>query len=213
MLIRDKDAAEIISELIKTNHWEEVPLEKKYTDDYLQPSPRIIKRSDDSFSIKLWTESATHFVIDAGPNGPGYIEVPDCEALNTVLVEEHMHPDPDTGIFRPFLLSKPDTRFLPHHPCQSPTCRPTKIYVPTIAHYITALVAQIQWLDQNGYSSLIGYGPVTDVDLLVRYLFLEISSQRKKLLPQLDKETRTRFEQILNSYKRTRKLKFSDISN
>ncbi len=193
------------------NHWEEVPLEKKYTDDYLQPSPRIIKRSDNNFSIKLWTESATYLVVDAGPNG--YIEVPDCEALNTVLVEESMHPGPDTGIFRPFLLSKTDTRFLPHHPCQSPTRRPTKIYVPTVACYITALVAQIQWLDQNGYGSLIGYGPVTDVDLLVRYLFLEISSQRKKLLPQLDKKTSTRVEQILNNYKRTRKLQFSDILN
>ena len=51
-----------------------------------------------------------------------YIEVPDCEALNTVHVEEDMHPDPDTGNFRrPYLLTKPDTRFLPHHPCQSPT--------------------------------------------------------------------------------------------
>src|SRR5260221_3691606 len=98
------------------NHWEEVPLEKKYTDDYLQPSPRIIKRSDNNFSIKLWTESATYLVVDAGPNG--YIEVPDCEALNTVLVEENM----------PFLLSKTDMRFLPHHPCQSAMRRPTKIY-------------------------------------------------------------------------------------
>jgi hypothetical protein len=63
--------------------------------------------------------------------------------ISQTLVEENMHPDPDTGIFRPFLLSKSDTRFLPHHLCQSPTRRPTKIYVPTVARYITALVAQI----------------------------------------------------------------------
>ena len=189
---------------MKTNHWEEVPLRKKYTDDYLRPSPRIIRRLDESFSIKFWSEPAMHLVVDARPNG--YIEVPDCEALNSVLVEENMHPDPNTGIFRPYLLTKPDTRFLPHHPCQSPMR--FKIYIP---RYITALVAQIQWLDESGYGSLIDYGPGSDVGLLVRYLFLEISSQRTKLLPQLDNKTRTRVEQFLDSYKRTCKLKFSDI--
>ena len=90
---------------------------------------------------------------------------------------------------------------------------PTNIYIPTVARYIAALVAQIQWLNENGYGSLIGYGPESDVDLLVRYLFLEISSQRQKLLPQLDDRTRTRVEQILDGYKRTRKLKLSDISS
>jgi len=139
------------------------------------------------------------------------------EIQPVTLVEEDMHPDPDTGNFRcPYLLTKPDTRFLPHqchHPCQSPTrCPRTKIYIPTIAHYITALVAQIQWLDENGYGSLIGYGPETDVGLLVCYLFLEIPSQQKKLLPQLDNGMCTRVERILNRYKRTHKPKISDIS-
>jgi len=50
--------------------------------------------------------------------------------------------------------------------------------------------------------------PSPDVDLLVPYLFLEIPSQRKKLLLHLDNKRR-----ILDSYKRTRKLNFSDISN
>ena len=186
MVIRNKEIDDIISELIKTNHWEEVGLEKKYIDDYLRPPPRIIRRSDDGFSIKFWTETATHLIVDVASNAS--VEVPDCEALNSVLVEENMHPDRDTGNFRrPFLLTKPDTRFLPHHPCQSPArCPRTKIYIPTIARYITALVAQIRWLDENGYGSLISYSPESDVNLLVRYLFLEIPSQRSKRLPQLD---------------------------
>lgn len=205
MLIRDKGIPEIVSELIKTKHWEEVPLDKKYMEDYLEPCPRIFKRSDDSFSIKLWTESATHLVVDAGANG--HVEVPDCEALNTVLVEEDMHPDPETGIHRPDLLTTQNKRFLPHIPCQSSTHPPTKIYIPTVARYLAALLAQIQWLHENADGSLMGYGPRSDVGLLVRYLFLEIPSQRKKLLPLLDDETRTQLEQILDSYKRTQKLK------
>ena len=206
LLIRDKQIAEIISELVKTNHWEVVPLDKKYKEDYLQPTPHIFKRSDDGFSIKLWTESATHLVVDAGAND--HVEVLDCEALNTVLVEENMHPDPETGIHRPDLLTTPNKRFLPHNPCQSPMRHPpTKIYIPTVARHLAALLAQIQWLHENGHDSLIAYGPRSDVGLLVRYLFLEIPSQRKKLLPRLDNEARTQLEQILDSYKRTQKLK------
>ena len=131
---------------------EEVALEKKYTDDNLQSPLRIIKRSNDGFSLKFWTETATHLIVDVRSNT--YIEDPDCEVLNPVLVEEDMHRDP----------TKPDTQFLPHHPFQSPTrCPRTNICIPTITRYITALVAQIQWLDENDYSSLIGYGPESDV--------------------------------------------------
>ncbi len=138
--------------------------------------------------------------------------MPTSKCRTAVLAEENVHPDPDTGIFLPNLLTNPDTRFLPHYSCQSSMHHPpTKIYIPTVARYITALVAQIQWLDENGYSALIGYGPKSDVRFLVRYLFLEISSQRKKLLPQLDNTTRTPVDQILDSYKRTHKLNISDF--
>ena len=56
---------------------------------------------------KFWTETATH-LIDVDVGSKAYVEVPDCEALNSVLVEENMHPsDPDAGNFRrPFLLTK-----------------------------------------------------------------------------------------------------------
>ena len=72
----------------------------------------------------------------------------------------------------------PDTR----HLCRS-----------TIACYITALPAQIQWLGENAYGSLITCGPA-DVDLRSDIFFLEISSQGKKLLPRLYSETHTRVE-------------------
>jgi hypothetical protein len=59
------------------------------------------------------------------------------------------------------------------------------IYILTVARYSTGLVVQIQWLGENGYSALRGHGPRSDVRFLVRYLFLEIPSQRKKLLGAL----------------------------
>ena len=146
MLIRDKDIAEIILELIKTNHWVEIPLQKEYKEDYLQPSPRIFKRSDDTFSIKLWTEAETHFIVDAGLNT--YIEVPDCEALNIVLVEENMHPDPDTNL-PPISVDQPKYS---HYPYQSPMRRPpTKIYIPTEL----LATSQLSLRNSNGWTKVV----------------------------------------------------------
>jgi len=78
--------------------------------------------------------------------------VPDCEALNTVLVEENMHPDPDTNIPRPKSIDQPKYSL---SSCQSPMRRRplAKIYIQTIARYITALVAQIQWLELKWFTT------------------------------------------------------------
>ena len=103
------------------------------------------------------SELATHLVVDAGSHG--HVELMDCKALNTVLVEESMHPDPETGIYCTDLLTTPNKRLFPYIPCQSPMrCRLTKIYIPTVARYIAALLAQTQWLHKNADDSLIGYG-------------------------------------------------------
>jgi hypothetical protein len=69
---------------IKANYWLEAPSETNYKGDYLQPFPRVFKRSDDTFSIKLWTDGAMHLVVDAELNA--------YEALNTVRVEEKYAP-------------------------------------------------------------------------------------------------------------------------
>ena len=118
-----------------------------------------------------------------------------------------MHPNPETGIHNPRLLKTPNTRFLPHTLCQSTTCQPqTKLYIPTISRYLDALLAQVRSLQKSGYA-LIAYGPRADVTISVRYLFLEIPSQRRKLFLLLRSESRCELEKILDGYKRTRKLK------
>jgi hypothetical protein len=66
--------------------------------------------------------------------------------------------------------------------------------------------SQIRWLRENGYSSLIAYEPKSDVKFLVRYLYLKIPSQRRKLLPLLKSEAKHDLQKILDGYKRAHKL-------
>jgi len=135
---------------------------------------------------------------------PFLIQALCCEALNPVLLESDMHPRPEFATRKPRLLTDPDTRFLPHVRCQSASrLPPTKVYIPTISRYLDSLLAQIQWLEDNGCSSLGVYGPSADVGFLVRYLFLEMPSQRKKLLPLLMSESKIKLEEILDRYNRT----------
>jgi hypothetical protein len=207
----------ITADIVHTGHWVEVPLVQTFMEDYLQPPPHVVERTDGSFSIKIWSEEAAHLLVDppadecidtGGTFRPFLIQAPWCEALNSVLLESDMHPNPETRSHYPRLLTTPNIRFLPHILCQSTTRQPqTKVYIPTIARYLDALLAQIRWLQENGYNSLMASGPRSDVKFLVRYLFLEIPSQRKKLLPLLRSESRCQMEKILDEYKRTHKLK------
>jgi len=203
LLIRDKEVGEIASELIKTKRWEEVTLVKKFKEDHLQPPPRVFKLSDETFSIELWTEKAMGLTVDHN----AVIETPDCEAFNTVLVESEMHP-PEAVSSLPQLITAPDRRIKPNVPCQSATRHPrTKIYIPAIWSYIAALLRQIKYLNDNSLDKVDGYGPRSDVSLLIRYLFLENPTQRTKVLPKLDKEARAQLEEILDNYKRTQKFR------
>ena len=185
-----------------------------FGEDYLQPPPRIFERTDGTFSIKIWSEEAVYLLVDppvddlVNKNWPALIQALCCEVLNSVLLESDMHPSPDIVTRKPRLLTTPDTRFHPHVRCQSTSRQPqTKVYIPTISRYLDALLAQTRWLQENGYGSLGVYGPRADVGFLVRYLFLEMPSQRKKLLPLLKSESVGELVKILDRYKRTNKLR------
>lgn len=214
LLIRSKQVGAVAADLLRTGCWAEVALVYTYREDYLQPPPRIFERTDGTFSIKIWSEEAVHLLVDPPPdepvdnNRPFSIQALDCEALNPVLLESDMHPSPEFATLKPRLLTDLKTHFLPHVRCQSTSRRPqTKVYIPSIPRYLDALLAQIRWLEDNGYGSMGTYGPRSDVESLVRYLFLEMPSQRKKLLPLMRRESRSGLEKILDRYKRTYKLK------
>jgi hypothetical protein len=86
------------------------------------------------------------------------------------------------------------------------------VYIPTISRYLDALLAQCRWLEENEvYASGI-YGPAADINYLIRYLFLEIPSQSRKILPLLESESRSRMEEILSRYKRRYKPRFRVLS-
>ena len=216
-MIRNSQVAAISADIQATGSWAEVPLVYRYGEDFLQPPPRVFERSDldgTIFSVKIWCEGAVFFTVDPPADGCGHarpflIEAPCCETLNPVLLETDMHPGPEISPYKPNLLTTPNIPFLPHIRCQTVSRQPkSKVYIPTILRYLDALVAQRQWLKENDRHAWRIKGPGTDASNLIRYLFLEMPSQREKILPLLSGESRCRVEEILDQYKRTYKNKF-----
>jgi hypothetical protein len=90
--------------------------------------------------------------------------------------------------------------FLPrtHIHSQSASREPqfeSKLYIPTISKYLDALLAQRRWLEENERPASRLSGPDADISFLVRYLFSEMPSQRKKILPLLESESKSSQEQ------------------
>ena len=215
LLIRNSQVAAISADLISRGNWEEVSFVPAFEEDYLQLSPRLFNRTDGTFSVKIWSEEAAHLIVDPPADGrvhnlPFLIETPCCEALNPVLLESDMHPGPEISPHKPSLLTTLNIRFLPHISCQSASRQPqSKVYIPTISRYLEALIAQYQWLKENGQRVYDRRsGPGVDVSYLIRFLFLEKPSQREKILPLMKCESRSRMEEILDQYKRTDKNRF-----
>lgn len=198
-----------------TGNWTEIPLVRQYGEDFLQPPPRVFERTNSAgFTVKIWCEDAVFLSVDPPADWdiqtrPFLIEAPCCETLNPVLLELCMHPGPEISPYKPHLLTTPDIRFLPHIRCQTESRQPkSKVYIPTISRYMDALVAQRQWLEENDPDASCIKGPATDASNLIRYMFLEMPSQREKILPFLNAESWSRTEKVLDRYKRTFKNKF-----
>jgi len=216
-VIRNSQVAVISADIQATGSWTEVPLVRRYGEDFLRPPPRVFERTDldgTIFFLKIWCEDAVFFSVDPLADErvharPFLIEAPCCETLNPVLLESDMHPGPEISPYKPNLLTTPNIPFLPLIRCQTASRQPkSKVHIPTISRYLGALIAQRQWLKENEPHAWRIKGPGTDASNLIRYLFLEMPSQREKILPLLNGESRSRMEEILDQYKRTYKNKF-----
>ena len=216
LLIRNSQIAAIAEDIPCTGNWEEAPLVRTYGEDYLQPPPRVFRRTDGTFSIKIWSEEAVRLLVDPPAdrrigNGRFLIEAPCCEVLSPVLLESDMHPGPGISTEKPSLLTTPNVCFLPrnHIRSQSASREPqSKVYIPTISRYLDALLAQRRWLEENERRASYLSGPAADVSYLIRYLFLEMPSQTRKILPLLESESKRIMEEILSQYKRTYKPRY-----
>lgn len=212
LLIRNSQIAAIAEDIPRTGNWEEAPLVYTFREDCLQPPPRVFNRTDGTFSIKVWSEEAFRLLVDPPAdgrigNGPFLVEAPCCEVLTPVLLESDLHPGPEISPHKPPLLTKPNGRFLPNTHSQSASRgSQSKVYIPTISRYLDALLAQSRWLEENVDRGSCLYGPSVDVSYLIRYLFLEMPSQRRKILPLL--ESKSRMEEVLDRYKRTYKPRY-----
>ena len=170
-----------------------------FGEDYLQPPPRVFERTDGTLSIKIWSEDAVRLLVDPPADSNGLIETLCCEVFTPVLLESDMHPGPKISASRPYLLTTPNVCFLPRNHIRSRREPQSKVYIPTIARYLDALLAQCRWLEENERRSSGLPGPSADVEYLIRYLFLEMPSQRRKIMPLLESESKSTMKEFFVS--------------
>ena len=188
----------------------------------MQPPPRVFVRMDSDgtlFSVKTWCEDAVFFPVDP-------------------LVMDATVPDHSWSRLH---AARPSTLFYSNWICtQAPKfldtnhifwLRPTFVSFPTFVvrqklasrnPRFTSLQFRATWMHSlhstNGWKKLIGMDSVWRDQAWMRATWydtysLEMPSQREKILPLLDGESRSRMEEILDRYKRTYKNKFRQTTS
>lgn len=200
VLVRKSQITSIISELVKSGKWKLAELHPRPLD--LQPPagvPLLESTGDDNepYSLSFWTESDYHLSVDNG----AMIEVPDCRALNTVLIQEDFHPDRERLGYGPRLTTSRGVQFLWPLPARSKK-QMTPFLVPTVPALIDAFLDQARWLEENLPDSSMAYRPLIHVENMIRYLYLEEPHQKKALLPQLAPRHHQYILERLRRYKR-----------
>lgn len=207
MLVRNGDLPSILDTLIASGAWE--PCEHDFEDAKLLEVPRL-KRLDPTSCppfLSLWSEAIYHLKVE-----DCRIPVPELFRVNSCLLEEQFHPEPtkphdppDTfppWCHRPFLLGCPNIRFCSKPPARRRTAS-TPIFVPALVPLIEALFAQQASFDQAFPEKRV-YRPMVHINYFIRYLKLEMPTQREKSLPLLSPAVRVLLEPRLDNYKRKR---------
>ena len=126
MLVRTSEVNDILDELV-SGTWERTESSETHPISSAALEQRVFRikslRKDGLF-MTLWSEAIYHLSVDGEKVG-----VPDCIAMNSVLIEEHYHPDPENLTHGPYL--RKNVRYLPpYSACSSQ--RTTPIWIPTV---------------------------------------------------------------------------------
>lgn len=154
--------------------------------------------------LRLWSDTTYKMMVDDEDH---FIEVPELNPWNVVLVEEEMHPAisrHDGWWYGPAILSNQD-----HHPkhifstvwprAKGPVIT-MPLLIPKVIVYLDTLVCQ----EKNYRISKPGLASVAQWQIgnLVRYLYLDLPHQKHALLFQLGWEAENYMESYLGRYKR-----------
>ena len=126
--------------MLSSQQWKEVPqiLENRLGDPYVKQVPRLARIVQRGGCISLWTEETYCLSVDGQ-----VVEVPDL-LRNSVLIEDHFDPGPESHTYTRQALTDKGLSWLPPHSIQTGKHR-TPIFVPSIPRIIDACLDQARY--------------------------------------------------------------------
>ena len=117
----------ILGDLLGSQQWKEVPqiLENRLGDPYVNQVPRIARIDQGDCCISLWSEEIYCLSVDGK-----VMEVPNPIAWNTVLIEDHFDPGPDSNTHTRQALTEKGLSWSPPQLIQADKQK-TPIFVPS----------------------------------------------------------------------------------
>ncbi|KAI9814520.1 MAG: hypothetical protein M1826_002193 [Phylliscum demangeonii] len=204
LLVRDKDLAGILADLIATGQYDLVdhnpadPLRYGYVAGHV---PRLRRQHCLGLytHLDLWSETMYHLSCDVP-----LVEVPDLMAWNVGLVEDEFDPvGPDAVSVSVRTRQADGVKML--HPVMAQTagCR-RPIYIPSIPVFIDAFLDQgrHRLAHPENYLDMKASLPLYHISNFIRYLFLENGYRRDRILSKLAPRNRPDMEIRMNRYKR-----------
>lgn len=173
---------EIRGDMISSQQWKEVPqiLENRLGDPYVKQVPRLARIDQRGGCISLWTEEIYCLSVDGK-----VVEVPDLNVRNSVLIEDHFNPGPESRTYTRQALTDKGLSCLPPQSIQTGKHR-TRIFVPSISRIIDACLDEVRYRIVHPETfGLSTNRPVYHLRNFIRYLFLEHEKQQGKLLREL----------------------------
>ena len=190
---------EILGDLLSSQQWKEIPqiLENRLGDPYVKQVPRLARIDQRGGCISLWTEEIYCLSVDGK-----VVDVPDLIARNTILIEDHFDPGPESRTYTRQALTDKGLSWLPPQLIQTGKHR-TPIFVPSIPRMIDACLDQARY--RIVHPEIFGLStnrPVYHLRNFIRYLFLEHEKQQEKLLPELQKHNQADMKFHITRFKR-----------
>jgi hypothetical protein len=186
---------------LATGHYEVVEQDLRYRlgDSYAKQVPRLhdTRSGDPGNCIDLWTESIYKLRV----NEAELMRVPDIQAQNPYLVDERFATVPSTQALTRDARLASQVRLLPWVLSSS---KGAPIYVPSVPKLCDAISDQYSYrtTDPENKRPRSGDRPKYHLQNLIRYLYLELPSQRETLLPLLAERNKAEMDKLITNYKR-----------
>ncbi|KAH0565360.1 hypothetical protein GP486_001243 [Trichoglossum hirsutum] len=216
-LIKDDQLDHIIADLLATGQYERIQqdLGCRLRDPFVKQVPRLRHTDSDqtnTLCISFWPESLYMLTVVGS-----MVEVPDLFAWNQNLVEDRFDPaaaDVMSVSYKSKLAA--GRQLVPKTLAQSAESS-YPVYVPSIPRLVDALLDQVRYrqthIETYNYTSMPNMLPSYHLSNLIRYLHLERTYQREKLIPELAERNRAEMERRMNKFKRKPVLSLKDFAS